>query len=524
MDTKCEACTNSCSGPGLTGRYWPFRSKTDKCVCETYPGFFLEAGAFMAEQCDADRDGWVRKEADDSAIRDDEALLQNARCKLLRAERVILRDEYGGTLTLNSCRTEGFVVAGGACNEAFPLRLLEGPRNDMPGPVSSTKTPVYGRGDAGRRLTGVELNGLTKACVSDLGDFDEDGAEDLNQVQPYQFEPGSDDRARLAGFAYFIELLRAYYAPPTASQMLGSLVIEERSRCDASRFPFHYGANDAYGMAQGAAADPGYWRTCTRYRDATFNRSTSEPGYDFGQYACTDPTGSCGCTDPTGSCDGKLPGAASATVDYGNINPNQTLLRDVGLCALDGKTPADGKFRGLNHSSQFRCLRATDNPSRSNESAPSSFAPGAQWAFNNCSAHSCDGASGDCAENKPFGSAGAAEPLLDCQVGMPESNQVGFAARPYQAYGTGELYTQKSAPAAYQGGCINEDQEWGDKLCPVPEFARGYETDSFGRYSCYGDKSRWIWLGPAAMGVRSTMYWSSGDPGSPANGSGWSYE
>ena len=519
LGASCTACTNSCAGVGFSGRYWPFRTQTGRCVCETFPGFYGEASGFKAERCDADGDGWVRKEADDAAIREDEALLQNARCDILQVERVILSDEYGGTKVIDSCRDEGFVEhgSGASCTQPFALRLLETQRNDSPNPMTSKATPKYTSGEGGRRLTGAELNSLTKACVDELGDFDGNGVEDLDQAQPVDFSPSSPDDERLEAFSYFVELYHSYYQEPTSGQTTGSLVIAERSRCDANTFPFHYSTSDAY--QSGTNVSHGYWRSCSRFRDPGFDAARSEAGMDFARFSCGTAVGSCGVS-LTGA------GPAHPSLRYDDVDTATTLLRGTGLCELGGNAAADDRFRGLGHQSQFRCMRVTDVPASPEEAAPAEFAPGGKWTFNACRARSCTGAGAECEERRAVSDMGGYEPLLDCEPVTPVRNQVGFALRNYQPYGTTPVYTTHNppAPASYQGGCVNEDVEWGAKLCPQPEFALGYEAQSFGRYSCYGNKSRFLWAASANGALRPTLYWSSDPQSLPDNESLWCFE
>lgn len=489
---SCGVCSTSCTGTGLTGRYWPFRTRTDKCVCETFEGFYLEASALKAELCDADGDGWVRREADDSAIREDTALLQNARCDIRRVDRVVLRDEYGVEQALDSCRNEGFVRTGDACSERFPLRLLETARNDGQGSMSSPQTPLYG--SAGRSLRGEELNGLTKACVSDLGDFDDDGVEDLNQVQPRTFAGESSDTDRLRAFAYFVELYSARYLAPS-TRPYGDLVISERSRC--ADFPLHFSGNDSRGVVGPGSSDPSYWRTCSRFRDPAYKDMPAQPGYDFAQWTCR---------AADGHCAGALPGPASPTLSYATVNPASTLMRDIGLCDLGGQPPKDALFRGFGHHTQFRCMKVTDTPQGPNEAPRAQFLAGGNWMFNACSARRCNADDPECKEARPALEGGTLDPYVDCTAltDGPQSNVVGFAMRRYLPYGSGAPYTTNT----YRGGCVNEDAEWAAKLCPAPEFKTGFLDNSFGRYSCYGAGSNWLWAENVGS-MRSTLIWAA---------------
>src|SRR5690606_32814779 len=140
-------------------------------------------------ECDADGDGWVREEVRNLLDEDprDPAIVANARCVIREAHAVKLINEYGQSSLVEACE-EGLLQdpsdeGEDACTPR-PFRLFESKRNDVEGEagrLGEAPPSTYG----GRRFRAAELNSLTKACVSALGDYDDDGVPDLVQVQPF---------------------------------------------------------------------------------------------------------------------------------------------------------------------------------------------------------------------------------------------------------------------------------------------------------------------------------------------------
>lgn len=464
---ECRACNFSCGGTGLTGRVWPFRTNTSTCICETTPGYFMPPGGdTLPEVCDVDLDGWVREEVRDPALLSDAALRANARCDLVLVDTVLLRDELGIDVPVVSC-LEGLLRAPEptACTERITMPLVESLRNDTPGPLTATTTPAYG----GRRLRAEEVHGLSKACVSALGDFDDNGVEDLLQVQTPQKLLSTDPRARLESFAFFIETHRAYVERAQAGRRV--LVIEERFRCDDSDFPLRYDSDaalvgDDYDPADGAT----YWRSCTRGADPAYDPDADppEPGFDFAQWSCEN--GGEGCNSiavgpPHGSLDLRQP------IAFGSTFP-----LDATQCELGSRFPADRQWRGLNHSSQFKCVGIGEGPGRRPLSAFDATGP---LVMNLCEATACTAADPDCVESRPVvpGSA-SRDPSITCRaVSDVGSSDVGFAAVRYQPYGVG-------FGGVYEGGCISEDTEYQDTLCPPPVFTVAPSADAYGANTC----------------------------------------
>jgi hypothetical protein len=530
---RCERCTITCSGPGLTGRVWPFRTRTGECVCEVEGGYYLETGGTgSAVKCDADGDGWVRREAGD-ATRVDLALKQNTRCQIRTIGRVRLEDEYGTSVDITPCYPEGPVigaVVGSNCTEVRPLRMLESRRNDVGGALlEGFQTPPYDNDDNGRtarRLDARELNSLTKFCVSTQADFNDDGTEDLLEIQrkPSTLQGVMDDQIILRSFAFFGELNSAEFvvisidppegAPPVLNEAPGTLVIRERSRCDA-RFPLRYDPSvdplsSSPADAWTSESSKPYWRNCDRSADPAF--SDGVPGFDFAQWTCAPGSPACGMPAPA------VP--EGYVIDADN--------REVGLCHLRGAPPGDGRWRGMHHHSQFKCVALTgDQPS---PSSPWRVPYDRFWngqrgdlVLNRCEVGCAEGPNG-CADSRPSGGGGY-EPVVVCSAYAPEvglgsanSPEVGFAAVRFRPYGA--RAQDPFLPETYQGGCINEDEAWGQTLCPAPQYClldpeSTAIAGNFGRHSCYGSPKYGLWAARLEDGNSSTLYWANIGSASP---------
>jgi len=507
-NTMCSPCSRSCTGPGLSGRLWPFKAGDDSCVCETLDGYYFGSGNNAeAAKCDADNDGWVREEA--LAVRSDPALRANSRCNIQLVDRVRLFDEYGLSVDVLSCST-GLVKAslaladagvpnggvgilgdgglapgpdgGAACPAAVPLELVETEFNDVGRTQVSAASPRYGSG--GRFLNPAELNSLTKGCITTTGDFNDNAVDDIAEVQTnLPTRPNvTANRARLENFAYFMELNTAYTVGRT-------LVIKERSRCDAT-FPFRY-ASDAGTEPYVSDAGAPYWRTCSRGREPSFNLASGAPGYDFAQFICDFPSGGCNIVPPP------HPSIVAPT------DPNFVLMRKHGLCDLNGLPPADGRWRGMTHHSQYKCVNVVSTlnaNSKAWDTLEARFVPGLNnLTFNECVARPC-GTDGGCAGTFTTQGSGAQtlQPVIDCQPrAAAVSGQVGFAAVNFKT-------------GAYQGGCVNEDTLFSTFLCPSPTYSLDstrLETN-YGRYSCFGRPANFLWCGTPCNETISTLRWA----------------
>lgn len=480
---ECQACNFSCSGPGLSGRVWPFRSADGSCICETTPGYFMLAGGDTeAELCDQDGDGWVREETRDPALLIDGALAANARCGIAEVDTVLLRDEHGLDLRVVSC-VEGLLVdpVGDECSQRVPMPLVESLRNDVPGPLPlASATPAYGA----RSLLASEVNGLTKACVDGLADFNHDGKADLVEVQAmphdYANDPNSG-RARMRSFSYFMETHRSYLEVKDGKPRL---VIEERRRCSPRDFPLRYdpgvdplSPTDAYRPDEPSL----YWRSCQRKVDvefvATVDPIDPKPGFDFAQWSC--PDGGAACSPRAV--------APPYVTDLSTPTPiGQKAPTNATLCELGTSLPGDRVWRGMHHHSQFKCVRVTPDDVPAGRPASAFGASGGLLVMNRCEARDCPPGVANCLESRSVvPGAGAIEPIIDCVADpTPENGQVGFAAVTYDPYGLG--FT-----GGYLRGCVNEDHEFRDLLCPSPvestdpNWTVDPGTDGFGRQTCF---------------------------------------
>ena len=505
----CTPCSRSCTGPGVSGRIWPFRALDGSCVCETVEGYYFGTGSNAdPTACDADGDGWVREEA--LAVRSDTlALLPNSRCTIKTIDRVRLVDEYNVAIEVRSCDVgllkvsaafaDGGLVngslfggvgqlpngnlvpladGGSPCPNPVPLELVETQYNDI-GRLMNAQAPAYGA----RRLLPEELNSLTKACVSTAADFNDNTIDDIREVQTNPRTANvTANRSRLEQFSYFMELYTSYVEG-------NALVIKERSRCDGT-FPFEYsgaGANQWVTDGDAGAGATPYWRTCSRGRDATYNQTQANPGYDFAQYSCDFPTGGCAIPDP--------PHAEIVAP----TNPLFQLVRKHGLCNLNGGTPADGKWRGMTAHSMFRCVSVVsqlDMNSQFYDTLNTRFGPGnGQLTFNTCTTVSCQG-DGGCNVAQGTG-AQTRQPIIDCTATTSPNLGVGFALTNFRPDG------------GYISGCANEDTQWGGYLCPYPTYSFNSTAleANFGRYSCYGRPANFLWCGTPCNETISTLRW-----------------
>lgn len=538
---SCSACP-ACAGEGTSGRVWPFRYQ-GRCICETLDNYYWPSGTEnVATRCDSDNDGWVVEEADTTEIQSNDPLLQNARCNIRKVDRVRLTDEYGISVDILSCvgetkkaslmlpdgglvngGTVGLTADGGVVPLAdggtpcvpFPMRLLETVRND--GAMGSITTPPRYPQDtslAGRALFPAEVNSLTKGCSGLIADFNDNDEDDIDEIQGRitSATTWAPDRARLYQFAYFMELASAY----TQGNVL---VVKERSRC-APDFPLRYNpaasASNPIDLYDAGVGNT-YWRNCSRSRDPSFTSLTPQPGYDFAKWACDDVSGA--CFQP------KMPHPTIA-----NPIPAMVLMRNHGLCESRGAPPADGVWRGMGHHSQFKCVNISTTATGPRDHAPAAFEAFAhgRLTFNRCQAKACAAGSADPSCSMAQGPDGGVPqtrmPIIECQPqATAAAGSIGFAAVNYRPYkltpGAGETSDAGVYPNnSYQGGCLNEDDnQHAEYLCPAPEFfmTKGDSDQAFGRYSCYGKLSSFLWCCDGNnQPTRSTLFWAP----SPGNG------
>ena len=206
---ECVPCGGACPDDATTtGRLWPTTTNDGLCVCETRPGHYFDAAynALAARPCDEDGDGWVRNTARAFVDSGDAALRENARCDVLSIDRVVLRNELGQERQLLGADdpTLGF---------RDQLDLYEPVVLDSAAAVDDDEIsrPAYGA----RAFSPAELNPLTKACATELADFNANGVPDVQEnalsvVDEQWLRP-------FAQLSYFAELHRGWVAPAAAA-------------------------------------------------------------------------------------------------------------------------------------------------------------------------------------------------------------------------------------------------------------------------------------------------------------------
>lgn len=471
-----KSCNLDCTKPGQTGRIWPVLAKDGSCLCEALPGYYIEAGGTGdIVACDSDGDGWVKSAAVAPAIESDPARKDNRRCAIHSIDRVLLQDEYGQALTVTSCSTGLKANAtASSCPSTVAIPLVESERNDVQSLVNQDSgVPVYGSNS--RKPTARELNPLTKGCVKNgtEADYNDDKVTDFKQSQdnPELAEKQLLPQDRLKSFAYFMELYSSYYQPPKTINGAGALVITERSRCSPS-FPLHLSAGDA--PAGAYSTDPSnYWRNCARRVDSQFDASAPNvANTDFAYWSKNSP----------------LPGPVDTTQNS-SCQGGQQLQS------------TDRIWRGLNHLSQFKCIRisAGDGPVVGGPASP-------YVSFNVCKIHNCAADDTTCNTSNaiPGAASGSVEPAIDCAPdAAPPVDAIGWGVVNYTPYGavyqlpsgtsffTSKDHTDPSGATkiydtsqSYSRGCINEDVEWGAKICPTDRMNIGLVGDQYGRASC----------------------------------------
>ncbi|MEL6179249.1 MAG: hypothetical protein AAFS10_09855, partial [Myxococcota bacterium] len=472
---ECQLCNPRpmCAAEGETGRLWPFTLNTGRCICETQTGYYADVSLNgSARACDADGDGWVRSAARGAIESNDQAMRDNARCTVRTIDRFELQNEYGQSREVFLCVNDETVSAapcvrgdscgdGGrcfgtagecgeseegctcGCLERAPISLYESVKLDdnrqLDGDID---TPQYGE----RRLGAVELNGLTRACVSATADFNDNSISDVNEYHGNPvLQPEGDPVLRslngtFAKFAYFIELHQGWFAR-VGGEAVGRYVIAERSRC-GNGFPVKY--DDVL--------DGDYWRECTRNRDSEYDSLTSSTvGFDFAQFSCGTEAETC-----------PLPAPLALAADEGSIPAH-------GLCDLQQQgalPPADGVWRGMNHHSQFKCAlidptaaagqpQSVARSALSDELGTDGQGQNAVYQFNSCSitgAPVAPSITPPDSNANPSGTNITCTPLPRSQV---TTDDVGFVSVRYNDVG-------------YTKGCINE---WAPSSVPEERLA-----------------------------------------------------
>jgi hypothetical protein len=251
---QCVDCTRECTLEGETGEHWAMTAVTGECVCTTLDGhYFSLSGAGVSHRCDKDQDGWLTRSARANIESADPAIAANARCTLRVVDRVVLLREGADPAT------DGCTIALADTHlgvASLPLYEADN-RDDQDLLDEDSYAPAYGT----RMLHAEELNGLTKACVSLIGDYNSNGNADVNEWDTAA--------TSIDAFSYFIELHRGWFDG-------GAYYIQEKSRlADA---PAGWGIPLVYN-------DDGYWRQCLRMTDSAFDPLGSNAiGMDFARY------------------------------------------------------------------------------------------------------------------------------------------------------------------------------------------------------------------------------------------------
>ena len=422
-NNSCITCNITCGDDeGERARAWVLSTKDGSCTCETQEGYYVPfGGASKPLRCDADVDGWINSTANQTfeVARDarDAATLSNFRCELRQIDAVVLENEWGQKRHVSLCGNDLVDYEPGpppACGNGFTrLTLFEADKLDSDDAITldDTNFPLYG----GRKLAASEVNALTKACVSENGDFNLNGVEDLREEQSVErtringLTFTSDEEFVFHSMAHFLELHRTRYVRPARAGEAGRYVISERSRCDA-------GADFALGYTRGE-----YWRQCSRSRRATWDQSAlSYNGYDFAKWGCS--------AQPSGTCAIESPPLTGMDTDNDRVEDHGLCdNRAAGLLPL-GNTP----WRGMNHHSQFQCVVLKGaSPSGNHERllTDTLFEPNmpssGSYVFNDCAANACAAGMIGCAESLGQGALQPRATQLGCVVETRSSASIG---------------------------------------------------------------------------------------------------
>ncbi|MEM1025639.1 MAG: hypothetical protein AAGJ19_18295 [Myxococcota bacterium] len=448
--SQCTSCSVTCGDdPGESDRIWPWRDPFAQCFCETLDDYYRPLGVnALPAICDNDADGWIAESAElvyDAASNPpqggpDLATLANFRCARRTVDRVRLVNEYGQSRNVGLCGDAivdwaPSTSAADACpNGLTTVTMFENDEleNDNTLMLDNTKYPAFGD----RKLAASELNALTKACVSFEGDFNANGVEDVEEVQPAQRSDVvgvsvQDEDVLFGAVSYFLELHTSGYEPGVRNAP-GTYVVSERSRCEME-FPLTY-----------TVGRDGYWTSCTRRRrgDYDVGDAVGRLGGDFGQFSCGQETGTCALEAPVGT---------GMSVDGDDVEDHDLCsLRDAGQLPLD-----DEPWLGMTHHSQFQCARISLGAAKNRIASDLLSEPGVldtAYDFNDCGAVSCNGEAG-CVEslsqseetNQPD------VPVISCRYANRaevSTDQVGFVARRFL-----------QSPGPYERGCIDESKD-----------------------------------------------------------------
>ncbi len=483
------------------------------CVCDLQPGFFQSTLDGTVTRCDADGDGWVSDLALTTADQNNgtSPLAQEQTCAIRKIDAFELRTDDG--VAGNAARTDGLFNAAPAkrvtINElvqtyrlpatsvriigATSVALLVEPSSlDDPETFTSRyldssaakRLRPYGGGvlSSANVLLAAEANPLTKACNDDNDDLNFDGVKDVDQTQEFLTPPSL--RTDLAGtplfhrLAYFIELDRGFYDSDCADDdvdCFGTYVIQEKRRAHVDGNPDGLDLALSYDDADGAFSEDPYWASCMRGREPDYVVGADNKfNTDFAHWYDD-------CADENGTCR-----TADGTVGYDGRDPQ--LPNDV-VTPADGDPATGGRWPGMGHHSQFKCVtfantattQAERNPPRTVLDRASPLAaltsrpsvartsdllagdvtdPAGDYTLMPCSLQSSP------RSNPGINGVNPADPVMVCSavidsVAFDDATDV--AVHPTQNYFIGLRLPSYQDPGAsqYGGGCIAEHAEWG---------------------------------------------------------------
>lgn len=417
-DGICHGCP-ACSdtAKGEDGPYLKEVTGEGRCICKTADGYFWREGLFPGVE-PCDADR-------DGWVR------ETAKAALESSSSAIRDNAHCHVRVIDRFVMEaetGETLEVPLLPAGSQLPLYETERNDdqalVDKAVKDGRLPAFGAG--GRPLRAEELNSLVKGCLDSQADLNENGLADVNEWHGNgKLDAVLPILRPFVDFTYFVELYRGWYVPAASAANPGRYHLREKSR-DAS-----VGDVGGVPLVYGDTASS-YWRTCSRYRDSAYLAATTA-------------------------------GTSLQTYDFARL----------------GAQP--GSWPGLNHHSQFKCLKMVDQRGLTDppnwvtlnllREVLSTGVVNDLYTPNLCSASGVPAA-------PPSGvdPVNPSSPKLSCAtagIDTLKNGQVFFGAATYQPYEKGH----------YAHGCLNECNEWPER-CP------GYDPDArFNTAECTGDKA-----------------------------------
>ena len=433
---KCISCS-LCVGQGETGRVYPVISLQGHCVCETIEGYFHSSSAPVGtRKCDADGDGWITKEAEESinAI-EDSAEKVNARCDLRYVDRIILQNDLFERKQIRVSDIPGVSLT--------KIPLYEPKNRDVQtyliddssyGGTTTNYAPKYG--ETGVLFSTSELNPLTKACASTdenshLSDYNANGSYDVDELG-FKTNSGSSQGVMVfTMFSYFLELHNSWFEKNEYLKY-GSYVIAEKSRSEFAEKGF------SVPLGYGNDKEDKYWRSCLRFRDSDYSEgSEAKPfGLDFANYSNPD-----------------------------KCNPG-----------------ADDSWCGMHHHSQFKCIAIIEDSETFDPNYPHHIKLGeldSKYRINKCNS----------TEESSKSLADVVKNPSDRQINCEMSDSSGesklvWISVDYEAVSDFESYE-------YVNGCISECGERNElpenMICEGDASCRDDTDEGFGKIYCYKD-------------------------------------